>query len=111
MQLLAWEVSGDTGPLGIVSLLMLTVTYAVTLHTQGKFNSHTVHNLYRIMGTAVNVMGVSKMGNNAPRAGIKPTSLAFWASVLTLSPPRLADVTPLPTPTCLFSSLPERPLQ
>ena len=30
------------------------------------------------------VMGVTKMGNIVPRAGLKPTSLAFWASVLPL---------------------------
>ena len=32
------------------------------------------------------------MGNIAPRAGIELTSLAFWASVLTISPPRLPAV-------------------
>ena len=30
------------------------------------------------------VMGVMKMGNIVPRAGLKPTSLAFWASMLPL---------------------------
>ena len=41
------------------------------------------------------------MGSAMPRAGIKPTSLAFWASVLTITPPRLPDVITLPTPTYL----------
>ena len=36
-----------------------------------------------------------------PTAEIKPTSLAFRASVLTISPHMLPDVTTLPTPTCL----------
>ena len=30
------------------------------------------------------VMGVMKMGNTMPGAGLEPTSLAFWASVLPL---------------------------
>ena len=36
------------------------------------------------MVTATSVMGVMKMGNNLPRAGLKPTFLAFQASVLPL---------------------------
>ena len=38
-------------------------------------------------------MGVMKMGNIATRVGTEPTYLAFWPSVLTISPPRLPDVT------------------
>ena len=30
-----------------------------------------------------------KMGHIVHKAGIKPTSLPFWASVLTITPPRL----------------------
>ena len=37
-----------------------------------------------IMVMATSAVGVMKMGNNVPRAGLKPTSLAFWASVLPL---------------------------
>ena len=55
---------------------------------------------------ATSVMGVMKMGNIAPRAAIEPTSLTFWASELTVTPPRLADVTILPKLTCLCSALP-----
>ena len=33
------------------------------------------------------VIGMMKMGNIAPRAGIKATRLAFWTSVLTITPP------------------------
>ena len=46
-----------------------------------------------------------KMGNTVPSAGIEATSLAFRASVLSITPPRLPDVTMLPTPTCLCGSL------
>ena len=35
------------------------------------------------------VMGVMKMGNTVPRAGIELTPVAFWASVLTITPHRL----------------------
>ena len=52
-----------------------------------------------------------KMGNIVPRVGIKPTSLALWASVLTITPSRSHDVTTVPTPTCLCGSLPERSVQ
>ena len=43
--------------------------------------------------------------------GIEPTYLVYRASVLTITPPRLADVTTFPRPTCLFGSLPERSVQ
>ena len=52
------------------------------IHTQGRFNNHTMHS--RIMVRAINVMGVTKMENTVPRAGLKPTSLPFRASVLGL---------------------------
>ena len=51
------------------------------------------------------------MGNIAPRWGIKPIYLAFWASGLTIRPLRLPDVTTLSTATCLGSSLHEKSLQ
>ena len=44
------------------------------------------------------VVGVMKMGNNAPRGGIEPTSLALWSSVLTIKPFMLPDDTILPMP-------------
>ena len=47
---------------------------------------------------------VIKMGNIVSRAGIKPTSVAFQASLLTIKPPRLSDVTMLPTPIWLLAS-------
>ena len=86
----ASEVSADyyTRPPGIVSLVMLTITYiqamALHIHTQGRFNNHTVHSLYRIMVMTTSVIGVMKMENTVPRAGIKTTSMAFRASVLPL---------------------------
>ena len=54
---------------------------------------------------------MKKMANTAPLAGIEPTSLAFWASVLTIKPRRFPYVTTLPAPTCLCGSLPERSVQ
>ena len=57
---------------------------AIHIYTQGRFNSHTLHSLFRIMVTATSVMGVTKMGNTVPRAGFEPTSLAFRDSVLPL---------------------------
>ena len=59
------------------------------------------------MLTATSVMGVMQMGNIVPRAGIKPTSLIFQASVLTIMPGRLPDVTTIPKHTCLCGSLPQ----
>ena len=64
-------------------------------------------------------MHVMKMENIMPRAGIKPTSLTLWATVLPfhhlLGVGRLrhwvGDVTSIPTPTCLCSSLPQRSVQ
>ena len=50
-------------------------------------------------------MGVMKMGNIVPRAGIELTPLALLASVLPITPPRLPDVTNVPTPTCLWQLL------
>ena len=48
------------------------------------------------------------MGNIALRVGIKPEFLAFWDSVLTISPPKLPDIITQPTATCLSGSLPKR---
>ena len=52
-----------------------------------------------------NVMGVMKMGNTMPIAGLEPTYPAFWASV---PPCRLPDVTMISMPTCLCRSFPQR---
>ena len=46
------------------------------------------------------------MRNNALRAIFKPRAFDFWASVLTITPPRLPDVITISTLTCL--SDPER---
>ena len=54
---------------------------------------------------------VMKMRNIVPRVRIEPASLAFQASVPTISPSRLPSVTTLPMPTCLCGSLPERSVQ
>ena len=47
------------------------------------------------------------MGNIVHRVGIEPTSLAVWASVLTISPPKLPGGTMLPTSAYLRGSQPE----
>ena len=100
MQLLASEVSGDynTLPPGIISLFMFTNKYiqamALHIHTQRRFNNQRAHSLYRITVTPSSVMGVMKMGNTVPRAGI----LGQCATV-TLC--RLPDVTTIPhLPLC-----------
>ena len=46
------------------------------------FNNHTAQSLYWILVTETSGMSVMKMGNIMPTVGLKPTSLAFWASVL-----------------------------
>ena len=84
MQLLASEVNVGyyTHRPGIVSLLMLTITYI--LHTLGRINNYMAHSLYMTMVTATSVMGVVKIGNFVPRVGIEPTYQASWTSVILL---------------------------
>ena len=53
-------------------------------------------------------MGVMEMTNIAR---IKSTSLAFWVSILTITPSRLTDVASLIMPTYLYGSFPERSVQ
>ena len=60
------------------------------------------------MVTATNVKGVMTIETIASRAGSEPTSLALWASVLTITPPNLHDVITLPTSTCLCVILLEK---
>ena len=99
----------------IASLLMLTTTYtqamALHIHTQGKFLNHTACSLYRIMVMAISVVGVMKIGNIMPRAGLKPTSLELRVSVLSLHQEGFPNVTAIPMPTCLQSSLSQRSVQ
>ena len=78
--------------------------YYVYLYV-GIFTHHIAHTEFMV--TAASVMGVIKIGNIVPRAGMEPTSLASLASVLTITPLRLPDVTTLPKPTCLCGSLPD----
>ena len=84
---------------------------ALHTHTQGRFNNHIAHNLNSIMVTATSVVGVMKMGNITPIAGLEPISVSFQASVLPLHNVGFPDVTTIPTPTCVCSSLPQRSLQ
>ena len=57
------------------------------------------------------MLGGGGMRNFAPRAGIESTSLPFWASMLTITPPMIPDTTTLPMPTYLCGSLPMRSAQ
>ena len=57
--------------------------------------------------TQTTVVGMMKIGNIVPRAGIKYMSLTFWAIVLMVTPCRLPNVTTISTPACLCSSLPQ----
>ena len=50
-------------------------------HIQSMFNNYRGHSLYRIVVTVISVMDVMNMGNIAPRAAIKPTSLAIAVPV------------------------------
>ena len=54
---------------------------------------------------------ILRMGNIARRVGIEPIPLAFWTSMLTITPHRLPNVITLPTPACICDSLPERQVQ
>ena len=69
-----------------VSLLMLTITYiqamALDIHIQSRFNNHTACSLYRILVMETSVVGLMKIRNIVPRAGNKPTSLAFQYTTL-----------------------------
>ena len=63
MQLFASEVNADyyTCPIGIVGILMLTITYIhIYIYTKGRFNNHTAD---IVTPMATTVMGVTKMGN------------------------------------------------
>ena len=71
-----------------------------------RVGSTTLHNLYRILVTTTCVMGMKKMENIAPRVGIKPKSFAIRASVLTIIPYKLPDVSLLyPTLRVLVAHL------
>ena len=114
MQVLAWEVSADcyTRLPRIVSLLILTITYRQTVPSH-RVGSATIQHIACTGSWSwqTSVVGVMKMGNIVPRARIKHTSLAIWASVLTITPHRLPYVITIPMTTCLRSSLPERSVQ
>ena len=85
----------------------------MTVHIpkQSRFNNYSVDSLYRVMVTETSVVGVMKMGKSVPRAENKPISLALQARMLTITPNSLPDVTILPTPTYLYSFLPDGSVQ
>ena len=86
--------------------LMFIITYRqwCYIYTEGRFYNY-------IACTGTSVMEMMIIRNTVPRVGIETPSLAPWASVLTNRPPRLPNVTTLPTPTCLSGSLPKRSMQ
>ena len=77
-----------------------TYTYIHRVGSTTIQRNHTYHSLYRV--TATSIMIEMKIGTIAPRVGTEPTSLAFWASVLTITPPRLLVVITLSRPTCIW---------
>ena len=92
-------------PSGIVSLLMLTVTCieAVSLHIH-------IHMVGSTQNPGHSPIAV-KIETIAPRAGTESTSVASQASVLTITPPMLPEVTTPPMLTCLCDCLPKRSVQ
>ena len=80
-------------------------------HFQVGVDGHMVIASLRLCSLRVSFVGRMPMGNIAPRAGIEPTSLAFLASELTITPPRLPDVTTLHMSACSRGTLPERSVQ
>ena len=99
------SVQPTSRPPGLVSLLMLIITYiqAMTLHlhTQDRLNNYPSCGLHRIIVIATSGMGVMKMANIVPRVGIEPISLTFRANMPTVTPPRLPDLSTLLMPTCI----------
>ena len=67
----------------------------VLVHTRGRRVSE------QAAPKGLSVVGVTKMGNTLPRAGLEPTYLAFRASGLSLHHICLPDVTTIPTLTCV----------
>ena len=84
-------------------MLKIACAQAVTIHihTQSRFNNYTAHSLNSILIMAASVMDVMKIGNSVPRMVIETTSLAFWGSVLTITPQRFPDATALPMSNCM----------
>ena len=87
---------------------MLTITYMEAMHlqyiytalAQQLFNTQFVQH----HGYGLSVVGVMKVGNIAQGAGIELTSLAFQASVITITPSRLPDVITLSRSICVCGS-------
>ena len=71
-------------------------------HVRGRFNIHTVCNLYMTLVMTICGMEVMKMENIAPGAGFEPTLWGFLASVLTIRPPRLPGISMLCVPICMW---------
>ena len=100
-----------TRPPGIVSLLLLTVTFiqamALHKHTQGRFNNQTLHRVYRIMVMATCVVMWWKCEILCLERDL---NLDLWHSsqCANNTPCRLPDVTTIPKHIRLCNSLPQR---
>ena len=77
MQLLTSKVSADyyTRPPGILSLVILTITYIQAIARVGETTIQHVA-CTGSMVTVASVVGVMKMGNTTPRVGLEGTSLS-----------------------------------
>ena len=62
----------------------------IYIHTLGRFNNHTMPHFTGFWPWNQYHRGDENVGNILPRAGIEPSSLAFWANVLTITPPYLS---------------------
>ena len=76
------------------------------IHPQ--YRGHHKYNAYFIQnsGHGVSVIEVLKRRTSSGIQRSEPTSLAFRASVLSITPSRRPDVTILSTPTYVYASLP-----
>ena len=95
---------------GIVNALMLTYMHAyrqwpyIYIHRVGSITIQCI--AWTGSWSWYPCYGCEENGKYLALSSNRPTSLAFWANVLTITPPRLHDVTILPMRLC--GSLPER---
>ena len=93
---------------------MLTITYIRTesdlrYKYTGSVQQLSSAELVQKPGRDTNLIRAIKMGNIVPRAGIKPTSLALWANVLTIH--HLSSLPSPHYPGLPVYNLPERGVQ
>ena len=113
MSLVFQWVHHDTENVISISLSVIVIVHVISISvsTSRHLMSWVFHWVHEGIEYITCVVGVMKMGNIVPRVGLKHISLAFRASVLPLHHIGFPDVTFIPTPTCLYKSLPQRPVQ